>query len=154
MIGITKDNKLKKLLVVGDKVLIKPKNPNEKTTINNEIKELEKIKSDLIILQQKKKEIEKRRGNCSLCFFSFFFLFCFSFFGFGCFFLIILYFFWIGIVWVIDVIFFPFSDKTVVWNSQSAGDTRFFSSEDACKIQNIWNIIFFRKKSYRNIFII
>ncbi|MCA0365285.1 MAG: co-chaperone GroES family protein [Spirosomataceae bacterium] len=31
MIGITKDNKLKKLLVVGDKVLIKPKNPNEKT---------------------------------------------------------------------------------------------------------------------------
>ncbi len=31
MIGITKDNKLIKLLVVGDKVLIKPKNPNEKT---------------------------------------------------------------------------------------------------------------------------
>ena len=31
MIGISKDNKLKKLLVVGDKVLIKPKNPNEKT---------------------------------------------------------------------------------------------------------------------------
>lgn len=31
MIGITKDNKLKKLLVVGDKVLIKPENPNEKT---------------------------------------------------------------------------------------------------------------------------
>lgn len=31
MIGISKDNKLKKLLVVGDKVLIKPKNPNDKT---------------------------------------------------------------------------------------------------------------------------
>lgn len=31
MIGISKDNKLKKLLVVGDKVLIKPKNPKDKT---------------------------------------------------------------------------------------------------------------------------
>jgi chaperonin GroES len=31
MLGISNDNKLKKLLVVGDKVLIKPKNPNEKT---------------------------------------------------------------------------------------------------------------------------
>lgn len=31
MIGISNDNKLKKLLVVGDKVLIKPKNPNDKT---------------------------------------------------------------------------------------------------------------------------
>ncbi len=31
MIGISKDNKLKKLFVVGDKVLIKPKNPKDKT---------------------------------------------------------------------------------------------------------------------------
>lgn len=31
MITVSKDNKLKKLLVVGDKVLIKPKNPNDKT---------------------------------------------------------------------------------------------------------------------------
>jgi chaperonin GroES len=31
MIGISKDNKLKRLLVVGDKVLIKPKNPKDKT---------------------------------------------------------------------------------------------------------------------------
>jgi chaperonin GroES len=31
MIGISEDNKLKKLLVVGDKVLIRPKNPNDKT---------------------------------------------------------------------------------------------------------------------------
>ena len=32
MIGISKDNKLKKLFVVGDKVLINPKNPKDKTT--------------------------------------------------------------------------------------------------------------------------
>jgi chaperonin GroES len=31
MIAVTEDNKLKKLLVVGDKVLIKPKNPSDKT---------------------------------------------------------------------------------------------------------------------------
>ncbi len=31
MIGVTKDNKLTKLLVVGDKVLIKPKNKNDQT---------------------------------------------------------------------------------------------------------------------------
>lgn len=31
MISVTEDNKLKKLLVVGDRVLIKPKNPNDKT---------------------------------------------------------------------------------------------------------------------------
>ncbi len=31
MIGVSKDNKLKKLMVVGDKVLIKPKNPKDKT---------------------------------------------------------------------------------------------------------------------------
>jgi chaperonin GroES len=31
MTGLTKDNKLKRLLVVGDKVLIKPKNPKDKT---------------------------------------------------------------------------------------------------------------------------
>ncbi|WP_367914216.1 co-chaperone GroES [Leadbetterella sp. DM7] len=31
MISVTNDNKLKKLLVVGDRVLIKPKNPGEKT---------------------------------------------------------------------------------------------------------------------------
>ncbi|MGL4632769.1 MAG: co-chaperone GroES [Leadbetterella sp.] len=31
MIGVSEDNKLKQLLVVGDKVLILPKNPNDKT---------------------------------------------------------------------------------------------------------------------------
>jgi chaperonin GroES len=31
MTTITADNKLKRVLVVGDKVLIKPKNPNDKT---------------------------------------------------------------------------------------------------------------------------
>ncbi|MFN3851627.1 MAG: co-chaperone GroES [Spirosomataceae bacterium] len=31
MTGVTADNKLKRLLVVGDKVLIKPKNPADKT---------------------------------------------------------------------------------------------------------------------------
>jgi chaperonin GroES len=31
MLGIGTDNKLKSLLVVGDKVLIKPKNPSDKT---------------------------------------------------------------------------------------------------------------------------
>ncbi|MCP9768278.1 co-chaperone GroES [Lacihabitans sp. LS3-19] len=31
MIGISKDNKLTRLMVVGDKVLIKPKNPKDKT---------------------------------------------------------------------------------------------------------------------------
>jgi chaperonin GroES len=31
MLGVTADNKLKRLLIVGDKVLIKPKNPSDKT---------------------------------------------------------------------------------------------------------------------------
>jgi chaperonin GroES len=31
MLSVTEDNRLKKLLVVGDRVLIKPKNPSEKT---------------------------------------------------------------------------------------------------------------------------
>lgn len=32
MLSVTEDNRLKKLLVVGDRVLIKPKNPSDKTT--------------------------------------------------------------------------------------------------------------------------
>lgn len=31
MLGVTADNKLKKLIVVGDRVLIKPKNPDDRT---------------------------------------------------------------------------------------------------------------------------
>lgn len=31
MISVSEDNKLKRLFVVGDKVLIRPKNPNDKT---------------------------------------------------------------------------------------------------------------------------
>lgn len=31
MLGVTADNKLKKLIVVGDRVLIKPKNPEDRT---------------------------------------------------------------------------------------------------------------------------
>lgn len=53
MIKITADNKLKNLLVVGDRVLIKPKNPNEKTKsglyLPPTVTEKEEVRSGFII---------------------------------------------------------------------------------------------------------
>ncbi len=53
MTGITKDNKLKKLLVVGDRLLIRPKNPNDKTKsglfLPANITEKEEVRSGYII---------------------------------------------------------------------------------------------------------
>jgi chaperonin GroES len=53
MMGISSDNRLKKLLVVGDKVLIKPNNPHEKTNsglyLPPTVAEKEEVQSGLVI---------------------------------------------------------------------------------------------------------
>jgi chaperonin GroES len=53
MIGVSKDNKLKKLIVVGDKVLIRPKNPKDKTNtglyLPPTITEKEEVQSGYIV---------------------------------------------------------------------------------------------------------
>lgn len=53
MLEVTSDNKLKKLLIVGDKVLIKPKNPNDKTKsglfLPPTVTEKEEVKSGYVV---------------------------------------------------------------------------------------------------------
>ncbi|WP_337041200.1 co-chaperone GroES [Emticicia sp. 17c] len=53
MLGVTADNKLKRLIIVGDKVLIKPKNPSDKTTtglyLPPTVTEKEEVQSGYII---------------------------------------------------------------------------------------------------------
>lgn len=53
MLEVTSDNKLKKLLIVGDKVLIKPKNPNDKTKsglfLPPTVTEKEEVKSGFVV---------------------------------------------------------------------------------------------------------
>ena len=53
MISVTDENKLKNLLVVGDKVLIKPKNPSDKTSsglyLPPTVTEKEEVKSGYIL---------------------------------------------------------------------------------------------------------
>lgn len=53
MLEITSDNKLKNLIIVGDKVLVKPKNPNEKTKsglfLPPTVTEKEEVKSGWVV---------------------------------------------------------------------------------------------------------
>jgi len=53
MLGVTSDNKLKRLIVVGDKILVKPKNPSDKTNsglyLPPTVTEKEEIQSGYII---------------------------------------------------------------------------------------------------------
>jgi co-chaperonin GroES (HSP10) len=53
MLGVTSDNKLKRLIVVGDKILVKPKNPSDKTNsglyLPPTVTEKEEIQSRYII---------------------------------------------------------------------------------------------------------
>ncbi|MCX6217388.1 co-chaperone GroES family protein [Spirosoma sp.] len=53
MIGITPDNKLKRLIVVGDRVLIKPKDPSDRTTsglyLPPTVQEKEQVQSGYVI---------------------------------------------------------------------------------------------------------
>jgi co-chaperonin GroES (HSP10) len=53
MLGVTSDNKLKRLIVVGDKILVKPKNPSDKTNsglyLPATVTEKEEIQSGYII---------------------------------------------------------------------------------------------------------
>ena len=53
MIGITADNKLKRLIVVGDRVLIKPKEPTDRTTsglyLPPTVQEREQVQSGYVI---------------------------------------------------------------------------------------------------------
>ena len=53
MIGITADNKLKRLIVVGDRVLIKPKDPTERTNsglyLPPTVQEKEQVQSGYVI---------------------------------------------------------------------------------------------------------
>lgn len=53
MIGITADNKLKRLIVVGDRVLIKPKDPSDRTHsglyLPPTVQEKEEIRSGYVI---------------------------------------------------------------------------------------------------------
>lgn len=53
MIGITADNKLKRLIVVGDRVLIKPKDPSDRTSsglyLPPTVQEKEEIRSGYVM---------------------------------------------------------------------------------------------------------
>ena len=53
MIGITADNKLKRLIVVGDRVLIKPKDPSDRTSsglyLPPTVQEKEQVQSGYVI---------------------------------------------------------------------------------------------------------
>ncbi|GAB3734411.1 co-chaperone GroES [Spirosoma lituiforme] len=53
MIGITADNKLKRLIIVGDRVLIKPKDPSERTNsglyLPPTVQEKEQVQSGYVI---------------------------------------------------------------------------------------------------------
>ncbi len=53
MIGITADNKLKRLIVVGDRVLIKPKDPSDRTSsglyLPPTVQEKEEIRTGYVI---------------------------------------------------------------------------------------------------------
>ena len=53
MIGITADNKLKRLIVVGDRVLIKPKDPSDRTSsglyLPPTVQEREQVQSGYVI---------------------------------------------------------------------------------------------------------
>lgn len=53
MIGITADNKLKRLIVVGDRVLIKPKDPTDRTAsglyLPPTVQEKEQVQSGYVI---------------------------------------------------------------------------------------------------------
>ena len=53
MLGVTSDNKLKRLIVVGDKILVKPKNPSDKTNsglyLPPTVTEKEDIQSGLVM---------------------------------------------------------------------------------------------------------
>ena len=53
MIGITADNKLKRLIVVGDRVLIKPKDPTDRTSsglyLPPTVQEKEQVQSGYVI---------------------------------------------------------------------------------------------------------
>ena len=53
MIGITADNKLKRLIVVGDRVLIKPKDPTDRTHsglyLPPTVQEKEQVQSGYVI---------------------------------------------------------------------------------------------------------
>lgn len=53
MIGVSKSNRLKKLFVVGDKVLVKPKNPSDKTNsglyLPPTVTEKEEVQSGYIV---------------------------------------------------------------------------------------------------------
>lgn len=53
MIGITADNKLKRLIVVGDRVLIKPKDPSDRTAsglyLPPTVQEKEQVQSGYVI---------------------------------------------------------------------------------------------------------
>ena len=53
MLGVTADNKLKRLIVVGDKVLVKPNNPSDKTNsglyLPPTVTEKEEVQSGYII---------------------------------------------------------------------------------------------------------
>lgn len=53
MIGITADNKLKRLIVVGDRVLIKPKDPSDRTSsglyLPPTVQEKEEIRSGYVV---------------------------------------------------------------------------------------------------------
>ncbi|GAB2560031.1 co-chaperone GroES [Spirosoma aerophilum] len=53
MVGITADNKLKRLIVVGDRVLIKPKDPSDRTSsglyLPPTVQEKEQVQSGYVI---------------------------------------------------------------------------------------------------------
>jgi co-chaperonin GroES (HSP10) len=53
MLGITADNKLKRLIVVGDRVLIKPKDPSDRTSsglyLPPTVQEKEQVQSGYVI---------------------------------------------------------------------------------------------------------
>jgi len=53
MLGITADNKLKRLLIVGDRVLIKPKDPSDRTNsglyLPPTVQEKEQVQSGYVI---------------------------------------------------------------------------------------------------------
>ncbi len=53
MLGVTSDNQLKRLIIIGDKVLVRPKNPSDKTTsglyLPPTVTEKEEIQSGYVI---------------------------------------------------------------------------------------------------------
>lgn len=53
MVGITADNKLKRLIIVGDRVLIKPKDPSDRTSsglyLPPTVQEKEQVQSGYVI---------------------------------------------------------------------------------------------------------